>query len=133
MSFNVAHGAKHLEPILGAIRDGVAVSFVHADEDIPVADGIAVLKDDVSHEPTIFRYPALDGYLKTCLAAFIVHEQPATVSYLCAAFDAVYLRRNVLIVETHISQVSKWQHLLLASNPAILLMVEIPESHGLAH
>ena len=134
LSFDVAHGAKHLEPILAAIRDhGVEISFVHTDEDVQIVDGIAVLEDDISQEPTISRYPTLDRYLKICCAAFLIHEQPATLSYLCAAFDAAHLRSNVLIVETHLSRVSKWRDIILAANPKLALMIEMPRTHGLAH
>jgi len=134
LSNDVAYGAKHLEPILAAIRDhGVEICFLHRDEDVPVSDGIAVLKDDVAQELTASRYPTLEKYLKTCCAAFLIHEQPATLSYLCAAFDAVHLRRNVLIVETHLSRVSKWRDIVFAANPKLALMIELPETHGLPH
>jgi hypothetical protein len=134
LSSDVANGAVHLEPILAAIRDhGVEISFIHLDEDIMPADGIAVLKDGVSQEAVVSRYPTLDQYLKTGCGAFLIHGQPATLSYLCAAFDAAYLRRNVLIVETHLSRVSKWRDIVLAANPNLALMIEMPETHGSLH
>jgi hypothetical protein len=61
----------------------------------------------------------------------LIHEQPAKLSYLLAAFDAAHLRRNVLIVETHLSRVSKWRDIVIAANPKLALMIEMPETQGL--
>jgi hypothetical protein len=133
LSADVARGARHLEPILDAIRHGVEVCFIDMDEDVAVPDGIAVLKDKFSEEPQISRYPVLAAYLQTCCSAFLIHDQPARLSYLCAASDAVCLRRNVLIVETHLSRVSKWRDIVLAANPNLALMIEMPETQGLSH
>ncbi len=128
---DVTRGAKHLEPILSAIRDhGIEVCFIHLDVDAPVSDGIAVLKHDVSREPQISRYPPLRHYLTTCCSAYLIHDQPATLSYLLAAFDAVHLRRNVLIIETDLSHVSRWRDIVLAANPNLALTIEMPEMQG---
>jgi hypothetical protein len=134
LSAGVAHGATQLEPILSAIRDhGVDLCFIYPDENILVSGGIAVLTDVLSHEPHISRYPTLQQYLTTCWGVYLVPGQPATHCYSCAAFDAVHLRQNVLIVETHLSRVSQWRDIVLAANQDLWVTVEIPETHGRAH
>jgi hypothetical protein len=131
-SVGVAHGAKHLEPILVAVRDhGVEISFIHLDEDIRPVDGIAVLADDISQEPEISRYPSLKQHLTTCWSVYIIPEQPATLSYSRAAFDAVRLSQNVLIIETNLSHVPRWRDIVLSANPDLWLMIEMPETQGL--
>ena len=132
LSLGVAHGATHLEPILSAVRDhGVDLCFIYPDEDFTVSGGIAVLSDELSQEPEISRYPTLQQYLATCWSVYLVPDQPATHCYSRAAFDIVHLRQNVLIVETNLSRVSKWRDIVLAANPDLWLMIEMPETQGL--
>jgi hypothetical protein len=132
LSLGVAHGATHLDPILCAVRDhGVDLCFIYPDEDFTVSGGIAVLSDELSQEPDISRYPTLQQYLTTCWSVYIVSEQPAAQCYLRAAFDAVQIRRNTLIIETDLCRVSRWRDIVLAANPDLWLMIEMPETQGL--
>ena len=136
LSSAVDGGASHLDPILIAMRDhGVVVSFFHAGStDTPTligAPGIAVLHDnDFSQQPDLSRYPLLQRFIVTCGGAYLVHEQPATVSYLCAALDASHFGKNALVIETHLSRVASWQRLVLGVNPYLFFMIEIPSTQG---
>jgi hypothetical protein len=125
-----ARKAPHLIPIANAIKDhdcGLAIVLPHAGafrlpNDRPV---ILTIGDDhkTCEGPTAFHRPSLRRFIKTCRVAAIVACGPLEQIYRTVTNDAVYLRRNVLIVETRSEHEADWYDFLTKIKPNLSLAI----------
>jgi hypothetical protein len=129
-----AAGGVHLVPILEAVRDhGVGLLLLHQGrvrfrlpEDAPPF--ITICSDDPSaptkaRGPAAFASASLRRLIKVAHCSVIVASAPAVEIYATAAVAAGLFGRNVLLVETTVSQELAWARFIQATAPRLPLMI----------
>jgi hypothetical protein len=134
-----ANRAPHLVPIATAIRDhdcGFAIVLPHAGrfklpDDKPI---ILTVGDDhkTCEGPEAFHRGSLRRFIKTCRAAAIVACRPIPELYRRVVNNAVYLRNNVVIVETRSEHEADWYSFLIKIKPTLAMALGSvkPEGHA---
>jgi hypothetical protein len=134
-----AKKAPHLIPIATAIKDhdcALSIVFPYAGPfrlpaDRPV---ILIIGDDhkICVGPSGFHQASLRRFVKTCRVAGIVSCAPPEQLYRTVVNDAVYLRRNIAIIETQAQYEADWYACLTKIKPNLSLAVGLvrPEGHA---